>query len=36
LSSGDAGDACRMLWHRALYCLALNPTVLNDPRALWR
>jgi D-alanyl-D-alanine carboxypeptidase len=36
LSSDDAGEACRMLWHRALYCLALNPTVLNDPRALWR
>jgi D-alanyl-D-alanine carboxypeptidase len=36
LSPNDAGDACRMLWHRALYCLALNPTVLNDPRALWR
>jgi D-alanyl-D-alanine carboxypeptidase len=36
LKSSDAGEACRMLWHRALYCLALNPTVLNDPRALWR
>jgi len=36
LNSNDAGEACRMLWHRALYCLALNPTVLNDPRALWR
>ncbi|HVZ02125.1 MAG TPA: D-alanyl-D-alanine carboxypeptidase family protein [Dongiaceae bacterium] len=36
LSSNDAGEACRMLWHRAQYCLALNPTVLNDPRALWR
>jgi D-alanyl-D-alanine carboxypeptidase len=36
LSPSDAGDACRMLWHRAQYCLALNPAVLNDPRALWR
>jgi D-alanyl-D-alanine carboxypeptidase len=36
LDSDDAGSACRMLWHRALYCLALNPTVLNDPNALWR
>ena len=36
LSPNDAGEACRMLWHRAQYCLALNPTVLNDPRALWR
>jgi D-alanyl-D-alanine carboxypeptidase len=36
LSANDAGDACRMLWHRAQYCLALNPAVLNDPRALWR
>jgi len=36
LSSNDAGEACRMMWHRAQYCLALNPTVLNDPHALWR
>ncbi len=36
LNPKDAGEACRMMWHRAEYCLALNPTVLNDPRALWR
>jgi D-alanyl-D-alanine carboxypeptidase len=36
LNANAAGDACRMMWHRAEYCLALNPTVLNDPRALWR
>jgi D-alanyl-D-alanine carboxypeptidase len=36
LKADAAGDACRMMWHRAEYCLALNPTVLNDPHALWR
>jgi hypothetical protein len=36
LSADQAGSTCRMLWHRAQYCLALNPTVLNDPAALWR
>jgi D-alanyl-D-alanine carboxypeptidase len=36
LSSAQAGQTCRMLWHRGQYCLALNPTVLNDPAALWR
>jgi len=36
LSSDDAGKTCRMVWHRGQYCLALNPTVLNDPSALWR
>jgi D-alanyl-D-alanine carboxypeptidase len=36
LSAAQAGQTCRMLWHRGQYCLALNPTVLNDPAALWR
>jgi len=36
LSPDDAGKTCRMIWHRGQYCLALNPTVLNDPNALWR
>jgi D-alanyl-D-alanine carboxypeptidase len=36
LNADDAGDACRMMWHRNLYCLALNPKVLNDPHAVWR
>jgi D-alanyl-D-alanine carboxypeptidase len=36
LSSEDAGRTCRMIWHRGQYCLALNPVVLNDPKALWR
>jgi D-alanyl-D-alanine carboxypeptidase len=36
LSGDDAGKTCRMIWHRGQYCLALNPTVLNDPNALWR
>ena len=36
LDSKKAGQTCRMIWHRGGYCLALNPTVLNDPTALWR
>jgi D-alanyl-D-alanine carboxypeptidase len=36
LGADDAGKICRMVWHRGQYCLALNPTVLNDPKALWR
>jgi D-alanyl-D-alanine carboxypeptidase len=36
LPSNAAGDACRVLWQQSQYCLALNPTVLNDPSANWR
>ena len=36
LDAGRAGQACKALWQQKQYCLALNPTVLNDPRALWR
>lgn len=36
LDAGKAGQACKSLWQQKQYCLALNPTVLNDPRALWR
>ncbi|HEY4165069.1 MAG TPA: D-alanyl-D-alanine carboxypeptidase family protein [Dongiaceae bacterium] len=36
LQPKDAGKACKALWQESQYCLALNPTVLNDPTALWR
>jgi D-alanyl-D-alanine carboxypeptidase len=36
LDSAKAGQTCKSLWAQKQYCLALNPTVLNDPRALWR
>jgi D-alanyl-D-alanine carboxypeptidase len=36
LGSVDARKACKTLWRQSQYCLALNPTVLNDPDALWR
>lgn len=32
----DAGKACKALWDRGAYCLALSPDALNDPKALWR
>ena len=36
LDGAKAGQTCKSLWAQNQYCLALNPTVLNDPRALWR
>jgi hypothetical protein len=36
LNPEDAGRACKQLWQQSLYCLALNPKVLNDPNAMWR
>lgn len=36
LKPEDASKACKQLWAEKAYCLALNPTVLNDPNALWR
>ena len=36
LKPEDATKACKQLWAEKVYCLALNPTVLNDPSALWR
>jgi D-alanyl-D-alanine carboxypeptidase len=36
LQQEDAGTACRFLWERSVYCLALTPEVLNNPNALWR
>ena len=36
LKQADAAKACRLLWDRGGYCLALSPQVLNDPQAIWR
>ena len=36
LKQGDAGLACKQLWDRGAYCLALTPEQLNHPKALWR
>ena len=36
LSQQDAGRACQRLTGRDQYCHALDPDVLNNPRARWR
>jgi D-alanyl-D-alanine carboxypeptidase len=36
LSQQDASGACKRLTGRDQYCHALNPTVLNNPKATWR
>ena len=36
LSQQDAGRACKRLTGRDQYCHALDPDVLNNPKAVWR
>ena len=36
LKQADAGQACKALWSRGAYCLALPPDQLNNPQAIWR
>jgi hypothetical protein len=36
LSQQDAGRACQRLTGRDQYCHALDPDVLNNPKAMWR
>lgn len=36
LEQKEAGAACKHMWSKGAYCLALNPDVLNSPTALWR
>ena len=36
LQQADAGQACKALWDRGAYCLALPPSQLNNPKAIWR
>ena len=36
LQQADAGQACKRLWDRGAYCLALPPDQLNNPQAIWR
>jgi D-alanyl-D-alanine carboxypeptidase len=36
LSQTDAGNFCKTLWARNIYCLALAPAVVNNPKADWR
>lgn len=36
LQQEEAGRACKVLWDQGIYCLALPPKALNDPKAVWR
>jgi hypothetical protein len=36
LSQGAAGKACKKLWARNAYCLALRPEVLGNKTTAWR
>lgn len=36
LSKEQAGKACKHLWSAGIYCLALSPQVLKNPKAVWR
>lgn len=36
LEQGAAGKACKALWEKNIYCLALSPQVLTNPDMVWR
>lgn len=36
LDQQAAGSACKALWERKAYCLALSPQVLANPDSVWR
>ena len=36
LNKDQASKACKHLWSVGAYCLALSPTVLKNPQAVWR
>ena len=36
ISQGAAGKACKKLWARNAYCLALRPEVLGNKAMAWR
>jgi D-alanyl-D-alanine carboxypeptidase len=36
LEQGAAGKACKALWDKNAYCLALSPQVLGNPDMVWR
>ena len=33
---GEAGKACKAMWEKNAYCLALSPQVLGNPDMVWR
>ena len=36
LEPGAAGKACKAMWEKNAYCLALSPQVLGNPDMVWR
>lgn len=36
LEQGTAGKACKAMWEKNAYCLALSPQVLGNPEMAWR
>jgi D-alanyl-D-alanine carboxypeptidase len=36
LTAAQAANICHHLWDKGSYCRALDPAVLNNPKALWR
>jgi D-alanyl-D-alanine carboxypeptidase len=36
LDQRTAGQACKALWDKKAYCLALSPEVLSNPDSVWR
>ncbi|MBL9034913.1 MAG: D-alanyl-D-alanine carboxypeptidase [Rhodospirillaceae bacterium] len=36
LEQGAAGKACKAMWEKNAYCLALSPQVLGNPEMVWR
>ncbi|NJM91925.1 MAG: hypothetical protein HC861_04060 [Rhodospirillaceae bacterium] len=36
LDQKAAGKACKALWDKDVYCLAVSPQVLGNPDSVWR
>jgi hypothetical protein len=36
LDQQAAGNACKALWDKKVYCLAVSPQVLGNPDSVWR
>jgi hypothetical protein len=36
LDQQAAGKACKALWDKDVYCLAVSPEVLGNPDSVWR
>ena len=36
LDAERAGAACKLLWAEKIYCRALSPQVIANPKAIWQ